>query len=267
MLSLDVTGFSTTIQYIVTWRMIVASTGQIQEFNDTFTPSLGSQGNAYHSSPLVEGWLISVNVYVNGNIQRGQNYIQLSLGSMIYTAANSNQLTAPNAMPIMLIADALAGFQSISWPTCQPRQNTDGQGALTTYTPANPAAGADFTFTFSASYRVQVLSVYYQLVTSSGVANRASALTLATGSTNWTQSVASAVQAASITGTYNFMPGTGSAYSVAPSATTLVQVAPLAALIQSGQEGSKVFSTTTNIQAGDQIQNIAIRCLYWNESD
>src|SRR5262249_11531480 len=143
-----------------------------------------------------------------------------------------------------------------------------GPGFPVTVNPSNPAAGADFSNTFNSgqsstvNYRLQVQSVHFQLVSSATAGNRQVCLQWKAGATVIWQACANGVQTASQTVLYDFMPG------IAPSGTAGLQfMVPLPAGFMLSNTNNILASSTTGILAGDQISNIQISLLAWNEND
>lgn len=113
-----------------------------------------------------------------------------------------------------------------------------------TFTGTAPAAGSDWTVTVPAGKVWRVLSVRASLVTSATVANRAPALTVSDGSAVFLTVPAPAVQAASLTGVFDW-------YEYASAqAVGNVQAAALPELIIPA--GFVLASSTAAIAAGDQ---------------
>jgi hypothetical protein len=120
----------------------------------------------------------------------------------------------------------------------------------TVVAPANPAAGADWSFTITAGGTLQ--SVTARLVTSATAANRTPQLVVTDGAGHTVAlSPAAPAQPASATATYQW-----SATSPSQAATGATVTLPVPAL--TAAVGWTVATTTAGIQAGDQWSNIVI---------
>ncbi len=119
---------------------------------------------------------------------------------------------------------------------------------------ANPAAGADWSFTVPAGHVYRLVSVFAQLVTSAVVANRQALLTVTDGTGTFLRLPAAAVQAASGTVTYSWMAG-GVAYLSLPAS----QAAFLPDLNLMPAWG--LASSTALIDVGDQWSGIRLHVI------
>lgn len=260
--------FGVANTWVMSWRMLLPS-GELKDFNTpNFNPN-ASAGSAQvaETFALQEGWLLTVNITIFGNLPFGACLSQVFLARNLLTIPNALQATVGtvNCAPYLLISSTLSGNQSAAWPTTPCKPVGEGPAFIITDTVGNPAAGANFSFALPVGYRIQILNVFFTLVTSAAAGNRFAQITLKTGSTIWATACASAAQIASVTGNYNFAAGTG-AVNAAISAILQEQIVPLANGLQSSSEGSTLASSIYGLLAGDQISAIAIRSLYWNEN-
>lgn len=115
-----------------------------------------------------------------------------------------------------------------------------------------PAAATGFTITPDSGGDWLIRSVRFQLVTDANAADRAVALTLSAGGTEYARFSASAVQAASLTRIYVGVEGIGASGSVG----TFTPIAMPGNGIWL-PKGHALTVTTANIQAGDQFSVIA----------
>lgn len=196
-----------------------------------------------------EGFLLSVGAYCLSATFRGQTFVRIG----IVRAGQSLQNTAE-----MLLADYVTTNTPIGWPDGRIISSSEGPGNLKTTTVANPGAGLDWTYTGNANTRWKVRHINAQLVTSAAVANRNPRLLFFDSITGRLKLVPSTNdQAASLTEDYSIGP-----------ANVAGTVAALANVWSVGTEDvmrdtSQIQSSTANIQAADQWQNIHVLVEEW----
>jgi hypothetical protein len=119
-------------------------------------------------------------------------------------------------------------------------------GTPTSVAGTDPAAGAEISETVPAGKRWRVLGIQFTLVTNANVANREPVIVVDDGTNTLFQSPAGANHAASLTWAYSAsnvgQPVNGT------TATTVRQMNLPALLLPAG---SRIRTSTTNIQAGD----------------
>lgn len=155
----------------------------------------------------------------------------------------------------------IAGYPKIStglsWPDHQPVLAADGPGCTVAFAVGNPAAGADWAFTLSGQYRMQVNYVCATLTTSAAVATRTAALKISNGATTLAIVDSPTTQAASLANTYSgvfggFSGGTGGTHLYWPLSTPTIIGG-----------GYTIGTTTSNIQAADQWSAIVVGGIVW----
>lgn len=124
-------------------------------------------------------------------------------------------------------------------------------------TVANPAAGADFSATVPAGKMWDSIAVHFHLATAVAVATRVAKITISDGTTMFAETRAGATQVASLTYEYTFVPNM---QALAEQGLVVGGAMPKVVL----NAGSIISSSIYNIQAADQISNIA---LYVREID
>lgn len=197
---------------------------------------------------LAEGYLLDVSVQNNAGTPHAQVYVQVGL-----LRGNANSY----ALGTTLIAGNLTGTECLGWPFSRLETSTDGQGTIAEYTPSNPAAGADFSFTTDAASRCRVQLVGFLLTTSGTAATREVTLIVDDGTTIMGQFPASATQTASLAVQY-----TGSAAPYAPNTNAGVALVPLPpSLVLRGN--FRIRSSTANLQSGDQYSAIRLLLEAW----
>ena len=230
----------------------------------------------------VSGWLISVTAYINGaGIKSGQTYGSMYIlpsmpagggtGSCVAgltTATLGTQLIGSNMNSFYPISWLVAGGALISSPLKVPGFYTNNACPATF---ACPAAGANLStaaFSCAASgnctgFRVKFQTVHFTLTTDGNAANRQVCLVLKTGGgAVVSQSCAVGVQTASTTFSYDFAPGIGSSSST----VSLEYLTTLPANFQLSPTATTLGTAISNIQVGDQISNVWISWLIWNET-
>lgn len=274
-------GGNVTGTYVISIRMTLAS-GQKYESQQipiaiSLTSGAGNPNYFLVQDPnfgnLPEGWLEAVSIcWQAGNAQAGFVYAQVFLGKGTYV--NSGALatqfsgTIPNYQPYCLIARAMPGNYTFTWPGSTPMAGIDGPGSIINIQPANPAAGANLSYTFPAAFRYQILNVFFQLATSSQAGNRYAQINFVKNLKTLLTSSASTAQAANFTSLYNYMPGVGPS-SATTSTAIQEQIIPLPGTIVldcAADASSNIMNTNIyNLQTGDQISNVNIRAFVWNE--
>lgn len=196
---------------------------------------------------LQEGFLLSLEL-LNGTSQRGN----------VFVGAFINKGAAFNVQAIYLLCQGYTTSQApVGWPVIRPDYPQNKPGLITFNTVANPAAGADWTYTVGAGgavgSRQRIIAITAKLVTSAAVATRQVVLAVKSGATLLWEIAAGATQLASLTQTYNFGPG-------APTQTTVIATTLSTGLPVdfSLGNGFTISSVTTAIDVADQWSAIAV---------
>jgi hypothetical protein len=145
----------------------------------------------------------------------------------------------------------------LSWPERAPRGPLDEPGTVFSQGIGAAGAGAEVTISAPAFTRVLATMVSWQLVTSAAVATRTSNLRITDGANNLLIVAASLTQAASLTIRYcgyssGFLGGVNATLAYYPLPEPLYVNGPWT-----------IGTTTNNLQAGDQYQNIGWGGLVW----
>ena len=141
-----------------------------------------------------------------------------------------------------------------------------------------PAAGTNWTFTVPGESVWGLVAITAKLVTSAVVANRAAVLNVSDGTTVLYQIAPGAVQAASLTTTYSWLPElatfdntiTGGALNVAMPPTYLASgqvLSSATALIDVGDQWSAVSLTVIEVYHGHREHERILAEAIENESD
>jgi hypothetical protein len=134
----------------------------------------------------------------------------------------------------------------------------DTQGEILTLSSADPAAGAEISYTLPAGYRYQILSVQATLVTDATAANRFPVLTINDGTNDVAGFAAGTAQTATQTVAYQFGPGIAgyqaSLRTHVPTATPLILKA-----------GNIIKTVTAGIVAGDNWGIARICVMRWED--
>jgi hypothetical protein len=117
--------------------------------------------------------------------------------------------------------------------------------------PADPSAGANFTYTLAAGQKGLLVVITITITSSASVANRGLSLRIRHGAKVLWQNLTMANQTASRTNYYTFAPGV----PVSDAADQVNRTFPFSAAIEL-PAGSVIDTVITNIQAADQV-NIA----------
>lgn len=124
---------------------------------------------------------------------------------------------------------------------------------------ANPAAGAEISYTVPAGTVLQLLGARVSLVASADVATRTVQLTIDDGTTVFNKFVSPSTQAASATYAYNFTAGTSN-----------VTVLNNEIVVGLGQQlflppGYRIKTVTNNIQAADDFGVMTVYGVFWTK--
>lgn len=167
--------------------------------------------------------------------------------------------TGTNAIPSRtLISNYVNSGNFIGWPEGPSQQSIQGAGLARSVQQANPAAGADVVITVPTGARWLIQSLSAQLVTSAAVANRTPHLVVDDGANTLFNSPASAAQAAGVTVVYSACGGVQAAFADGAAVLPIPDVS-------SYLQGWRIRTLTTNLQAGDQWQNIWLNVIEWLE--
>lgn len=225
--------------------------GFILPIQQVFTPTSDRTANEF-DIPLAEGYLLSVVVspIAGPGTFRGQSFVTVGL----------QRGAAVGFRYMQLISDYAAFNLDLGWPGGPLRGATEPPGFRRTIQQANPAAGADLTFTASFNQKLTITSINAQFVTSAAVATRIVELIVDDGANVMFRIGASITQAAGLTVAYTMASlGTATATVATDAQINLppgLQLAP----------GWRIRTNTAAIQAGDQWSNIILNAEEWIQS-
>jgi hypothetical protein len=197
---------------------------------------------------LAEGYLLSISARATSTGQRGITFAAAQLtrfpgGTLIHSQ--------------VLFADYVTLFRSAGWPGGRYLSSIEGPGFITSVNVANPAAGADWTFTASAAVRFRVVSVNAQLLTSAAVANRIPRMLIDDGANIVSNGAPNQIVPASTT---SQVTGTTTVTSAGANIPDVLCSIPGNAILKPGW---RLRSNTVNIQAADQWSNIWLNLEQW----
>lgn len=130
---------------------------------------------------------------------------------------------------------------------------------VVTASPADPAAGADFSWSVPANSRVEIISVVFEIVADGTAANRQAQVNGNDGTYDFQFSVAPGVQTAGETIEYQFAIDNDPTDLSGAYQLMTCKLAEHMIL----DPGDSFDSSILNLQAADQIQNIVIRFRQW----
>lgn len=229
----------------------VEPNGRVQLLRFDLTPA-SDRSESFATFDLGDGYLLSLAVVASaGAVQRGQCFVQVGL---LRDAAAARVLSA------LLVSDYLASAGALGWPGGLIRSSLDGPGHMIQFTPANPAAGADFTITVPAGARWRVNVGRLIFVTSAAVAARRMVLVLDDGALVYFEQDTFETQPASSSDSYCF-----TAYGFLAAALVTLHMVPMPPdLVMPA--GHRLRSVVQNIQAADQISAIHFLIEEWVEA-
>lgn len=241
-------GFTVALAY----RFMTANDGFVHQGVVNF-PVGGSRAFSPSSLALGEGFLLGVNVFAAGPVTiRGQSYAIVDL-------VPGGQGVAPGGLQT-LCSGYIVGAEAIGWPYGRVIDPTEGPGWIHSQQVANPAAGADWSFTVPVAARIRIRSLSATLTTSATVANRVPQLMLTDGTNVYYVMAPNQAVSAGITSTVSAGP-TNVPVIGAPGFVPLTL--PGDAILPAGHV---VKVVTAALQAGDQWTNIWLALEEWIEA-
>jgi len=232
----------------VSGRILDAFSRKIVPFQQQITVTAS---NAFQQFQIQtqEGFLLGATVtYSPPSNAANQSFIALGImrGAVGFTSIQTT-----------LCAGYMNQLGLISWPQSGIVNPREGNGTPLTFSLGNPAAGADFTFTVANAERNQIMSVHAVLTTAVAAANRQVQFIVDDGATTLYATTPGPVQAASLAWDYT---GAGFGYAPTQALTSVsVHVDPNLVL----QQGWRIRSATTAIQAADQWSAIRVTVRQW----
>lgn len=198
---------------------------------------------------LAEGYLLSATVGIlSAGTDPGQSYAELGL---------LRGRTADLDRVQVLTSGTLDLVSPIGWPGGPMKLSTEGVGWMRQFAIGDPAAGAEWTNTFTGSIRVKIRSVRFQLVTDATVANRFPRVEFVIGATVLWRSHPHDAQIASETRDYNF--ALQGEYVQAVGQNEHQNFLPDMYL----ENGMVVRSSTVGLQAGDNYGAPQVIIEHW----
>jgi len=202
--------------------------------------------------PMTEGYLLSVSAFTTVSQIVGQTQVQAILcrGASVF----GNFIPA-----VLLINDYPTNLIPAGWPSIQQQQPAMLRGSLTSQGVANPAAGAEWSFTTFNPARTHLLSVRGLLTTSAVAGNRSARIRFSDALGNVIGDFGPArTQAAGRAYTYN---GAVNAQGADDTTTAFESYFAIPRLQLGG--AYTVGSITAGIDAGDQWSNIRLTYEVW----
>ena len=223
----------------------------VHEINELMTPTSDRSLNTF-SFGLHYGYLVSAVIKATaGSPHRGQ-----TLATMLLARPPA----AAFAPKVLLAQDYVTTQYGPLYPGGKQGAGVDGQGALFSFSVAQPAAGADWVQTVPTGARWILHGIYATLATAIAVANRQPLLLFDDGTNKLVAANTALVQAASLTEDWAWSP-TVSTTGLFQSNVNEVQLpfpVPLSA-------GWRVRTLTGAIQAADQWSAIRLLVEEWLE--
>lgn len=266
-----------TFRILKTDGTIYSASIQGTAWSVTCSPAANGQGTGIQVP--VTGWLVGTESQINsGSVLSGQAYVNHYILNSMPTGGGTS--TCVGTMATSNISTLLAGantsqFFPVAWTAGGGnliQSPLAGPGYPQNQSISNPAAGANVPLTTigggNLTQRTQVVAIHFRLVSSATVASRIVCITLGTsGGTVLTTACGIGTQAASQTVDYDFMIGSGSSCPTALiTGTNCITPLPNNYFLQGGVDDS-LATAITGIQATDQISNVWVKKLLWQEVD
>lgn len=223
------------VQVTITGRMLTLD-GRIAPFTIPHSPNADrTVRNQIHI--LGEGWIQNLSAVVTaGAPLYGQTWIRVEV------VRGSTGAVEPLAV---LMQGCVTAVQKIAFPGTPVHATHERPGAIRSVTGTDPAAGAEVTETVPAGARWRLLQLSTVLATDATVSNREARIILDDGTTQYFESGATAVVAASASAAIVLWRG-----SFLPSLSSTLRGlnAPEYIILLAGH---RIRTETSNLQAGD----------------
>ncbi len=229
---------------------ILQPDGRVTPFEEIYAPTSDSQPN-YFVMAMTEGFLLDLVIApYNTQFIRGQCYVQ---GSLVRGG------TAKTFVCGIFLQGYATDMRWPSWPPGLSEDSLDGQGAMVTYQPANPAAGSDVIFTMPYTIALKLHTLQFTLVTDATVANRElNVQFLDPSGIIVAHAFNSPTQAASSTGYYESVVGLPALTASGGGGLNGIWM-PDPVLMPGGIIRTKIL----NLDPGDQISNVVLYAEQW----
>lgn len=243
-LHITITTQVASLNLIVRARTILPD-GQVQQHQHIFiTTGDGTEDD--FEVPIDSGYLIGVNVgFASGALTAVEAFCRISL----------RRLEGSTAGPyIMLTTGYVSIAQQLSWPESTPKNAFEIEGVPVVVTVANPAAGANWSYTVPDGTDFLCRAIRFRFVTAVAAATRQVRIEWLSGANVIHQAIFATTQIASLTYDYN----------AARDAVTEVLVGTL---INRSMPDLRLFNSqiirvqTTSIQAADQFSAVVLQGL------
>lgn len=239
-----VEGFGAQSQTIleISVRMLNPNGEIIPYFQSFPFQALGGNPSTFTFKNM-EGFLLSMSIRQPAG-QKATCFVRATL----QRGAGSNDTTRGK----LLISGYPSVMDTLGYPWGTLSSSLDGRAALFVQTPANPAAGAQFSISVPPANNWILRSMRFQLITSAAVANRSVVLRIDDGNNNVFADIpAGPVQAASLNITYTLAPGLILQAVGAFVSAGLPQEFRLA-------QSWRIRSITANMDVADQFSGIGL---------
>lgn len=158
----------------------------------------------------------------------------------------------------LLVQGPIGLVHGISWPSVQSLDTFGTNGQVIRLSEVSPAAGSEFSITVPDQQTWELIWAQATLTTSATVGDRTVAVELASPDDAYIRRTSGATQQASEQIEYTFMPGGTTQTSIA---NELHEIALPPKILM--QASDKIFSVTTNLQAGDSWNSIKFLVRRW----
>lgn len=225
--------------------------GGVAELNLQIIPG-SARALQFFSLPLHYGYLTSAAVSVlAGAPNRGQTLVSMQI---------ARPPAATFATKMFLGQDYVTGQSAVLWPGGRTVGGAEGNGLPVSVSVAQPAAGVDWGQLVPTGARWLLRAIKATLATSATVGNRQPALLITDGLNNLVQDPSPLTQAASLTQTWNWVPGLP---TMGVATLTVQQMAlPFPIVLKAGWQ---VKVSTVNLSGTDQWSAVFLDVEEWIE--
>lgn len=230
---------ATGITVHVRYTMLRADGKVIVGAIDTHVPNTDRTA-ATTRQPLGEGFLLSATVFLgSGSAKRGQCYVQVGIARGVGVAQFIHRI---------ILQGYVGTATNLAWPGNRLEQPVEGPGNIRIITGTNPAAGAEWLEVVPTGARWRLLSLLVTLTTSATAGVRRVELDIGTLGATVFSSPHYNTQLASLTKSFAWACGAALGSQIAGNDDPAVL--PAETTIPAG---TRIESTTTNLQVGDDF--------------
>jgi hypothetical protein len=248
------TATSQTAEAVAFNIRILLPNGRIEETQVSLRPA-NTRAVLTQTVQLSEGYLLSLSALASVAVTRGQTFARAFLNRPIFGVNQPAQT---------IFADYVTTLISSGYPNGRILAPTEGPGWVRQFQQAAPAAGAEFVVTLPANVRWKITCFGIALTASAAVANRNVTVNIAQNAFNeYISTNAVSITAGQVVSLL-FAPLTPTTSVI--TTNQYIAIPPNLTMSSLGSGASLIFSSTQNLQAGDQYGPCTFLLEEWLEN-